>query len=183
LLTFVFPLVLPAARQAAPLRGTISTVRRSPVVVVKTFAALIFLRLRLSPCWFFLLRAVASAHWRCSSTRSCLTTTPKRLRFGLLGRYNDAEFAREHGARALANTSLWSNGGPVWSQSAQVLLEDALGEGEDWEVWFEWYEDRVCGVSRGEAYELVFASVPLAVWRKGPAAGERMDTPASVAAG
>jgi hypothetical protein len=41
---------------------------------------------------------------------------------------------------------------------------------EDWDVWIEWYQDRLRGGSRGEAYELVFASVPQEEWDKGPAA-------------
>ena len=32
----------------------------------------------------------------------------------------------------------------------------------------DWYEDRLRGGSRGEAYELVFASVPQEVWEQGP---------------
>jgi hypothetical protein len=83
----------------------------------------------------------------------------------------DAEHARKHGARTLANTPLWSNGRPRWSELALEVLREALPDGEDWEVWFEWYEDRLRGVSRGEAYELVFATVPLDVWENGPAAG------------
>ena len=41
---------------------------------------------------------------------------------------------------------------------------------EDWDVWIDWYEERLLGGSRGEAYELVFASAPQEVWNEGPAA-------------
>ena len=37
-------------------------------------------------------------------------------------------------------------------------------------MWIDWYEDRLRGGSRSEAYELVFASVPLDVWKQGPTA-------------
>jgi hypothetical protein len=45
-----------------------------------------------------------------------------------------------------------------------------LPEDEDWDVWFDWYEQRLRGSSTGEEYELVFASVPEEEWDKGPAA-------------
>jgi len=56
----------------------------------------------------------------------------------------------------------------------------------------DWYNERLRGVSRGEDYELVFASVPLDVWDKGPAAAnawikanlpEGMGSIASIASG
>ena len=43
-------------------------------------------------------------------------------------------------------------------------------EGQSWDVWTKWYEERLRGVSRGQAYELVFPSVPQEEWDKGPAA-------------
>ena len=47
----------------------------------------------------------------------------------------------------------------------------AFPQGEDWDVWGRWYHERLVGArSRGEAVELVFATVPLKVWEKGPAA-------------
>ena len=44
-----------------------------------------------------------------------------------------------------------------------------LPSGHDWEVWFGWYNQRLRGGARGEAYEIVFASVPLDVGKSGPA--------------
>jgi hypothetical protein len=40
----------------------------------------------------------------------------------------------------------------------------------NWDVWIDWYEERLRGGSRGKDYELVFASVPAEEWDKGPAA-------------
>ncbi len=55
-----------------------------------------------------------------------------------------------------------------------VKMIAALPPGEDWEVWTRWYDERLKGgPSRGEAYELVFATVPEEVWVKGPAAANR----------
>ncbi len=82
----------------------------------------------------------------------------------------DAAAAPSAGANGLMDLPLWSDGGPVWASAKWINLKAALVSDEDWEVWVGWYEDRLRGVSRGEAYELVFASVPLDVWDKGPTA-------------
>ena len=50
------------------------------------------------------------------------------------------------------------------------MLHLALTKGEHWDVWIDWYEERLRGGSRGEDYELVFASVPQEEWDKGSAA-------------
>ena len=70
----------------------------------------------------------------------------------------------------LSDLPLWSNGAPEWGSLAWSSLQEALPDGENWEVWTDWYNERLRGVSRGEDYELVFASVPIDVWDKGPAA-------------
>ncbi len=73
-------------------------------------------------------------------------------------------------AGALADLPLWSRGVPELADNAWFGLMAGLPLGEDWEVWYDWYQERVRGGTRGEAYELVFASVPLDVWEKSPAA-------------
>ncbi len=50
------------------------------------------------------------------------------------------------------------------------MLLSALPNGQGWEIWFDWYEQRQHGGSRGEEYELVFAGVPQDEWDKGPTA-------------
>jgi hypothetical protein len=66
---------------------------------------------------------------------------------------------------------LWSGyAEPEWAKNAWAKIHMVLPEGEMWEVWFHWYNDRLRGASRGEGYELVFASVPQEEWDKGPAA-------------
>ena len=50
------------------------------------------------------------------------------------------------------------------------MLLSALPNGQGWEIWFDWYQQRQRGGSRGEEYELVFAGVPQEEWDNGPAA-------------
>jgi hypothetical protein len=59
---------------------------------------------------------------------------------------------------------------PDWWKNDWERLKAALPDEEDWDVWIDWYEERLLGGSRGEAYELVFASAPQEVWDRGPAA-------------
>jgi hypothetical protein len=44
-----------------------------------------------------------------------------------------------------------------------------LPNGQNWEIWIDWYRERLLGVSRGKDYDLVFATVPREEWDKGPA--------------
>jgi hypothetical protein len=87
-------------------------------------------------------------------------------------RLDAATFARL-GANRLADSPLWSGRAPDWARDDWARLQGALPRGEDWEVWKEWYEERLRGGSHGEAHEVAFASVPLDVWDKGPAAANR----------
>ena len=80
----------------------------------------------------------------------------------------DASALPRLGARKLADLPLWSESLPAWWHWES--LKAALPSDEGWDVWIEWYEERLRGGSRGEAYELVFASVPPDVLDKGPAA-------------
>lgn len=82
----------------------------------------------------------------------------------------DADVALRDGATALADRPLWSEGTPGWAADHWTKLKAALPKNDDWEVWFDWYEERLRGGSRGEDYELVFASVPREEWDKGPLA-------------
>jgi hypothetical protein len=71
---------------------------------------------------------------------------------------------------AVLDAPLWPTGAPEWATKSWPLLLARLPKGDDWDVWIKWYDERLRGVSRGEAYELVFASVPEAEWEKGAAA-------------
>jgi hypothetical protein len=72
----------------------------------------------------------------------------------------DATQVRAVGASALVDAPLWPNGTPDWASDAWAALRSALPGGEDWDVWFDWYDERLRGGSRGEAYEIVFAVPP-----------------------
>ena len=78
---------------------------------------------------------------------------------------------------------LWSMGIPNWAKVAWSTLKSALPTNEDWEVWIDWYEERLRGGSRSKDYELIFASVPARGMGKGSSSRERMDQSASPAVG
>ncbi len=82
----------------------------------------------------------------------------------------DALALRKMGADSLADLPLQSHNPPSWAKDDWESLKAALPSDEGWDVWIEWYEERLRGGSRGEAYELVFASAPQEVWDQGPAA-------------
>ena len=65
---------------------------------------------------------------------------------------------------------LWSGRTPKWAEIALGDLQALLPDDEGWDVWIEWYEQRLRGKSRGENYELIFANVPPEEWDKGPRA-------------
>jgi hypothetical protein len=69
----------------------------------------------------------------------------------------------------MVDNPLWTRGAPDWAMDAWVGLRAALPGREDWDVWFDWYEERIRGGSRGEDYELIFVSVPPDCWNQGPA--------------
>jgi hypothetical protein len=74
------------------------------------------------------------------------------------------------GVGELMDLPLWSEEVPDWATDGWMSLKTALPGDQGWDVWIEWYEERLRGGSRAEDYELVFASVPQKVWEKGPAA-------------
>ena len=82
----------------------------------------------------------------------------------------DASAQRRLGAHGLTDLPLWPLGAADWAGSAWEGLKRALPGDQGWDVWIDWYEDRLRGRSGGEAHELVFASAPLDLWDEGPAA-------------
>ncbi len=83
---------------------------------------------------------------------------------------HDARLVQTLGAAGLSNCSIWSAGrDEIWANNAWAKLRATLPKDEDWDVWIEWYAERLRGGSRGEAYELVFATVPQGEWNRGPA--------------
>jgi hypothetical protein len=73
-------------------------------------------------------------------------------------------------AAELLDLPLWQRGAHGWPSNRWTELQARLGDYADWEVWIRWYQERLDGGSRGEAYEWVFATVPPETWDQGPAA-------------
>jgi hypothetical protein len=71
----------------------------------------------------------------------------------------------------VAQLPLWSSGSPPawtlqrWDELKRKLISLGLG----WEVWVDWYEDRIAGKTRSEAQEFAYANVPHDMWAEGPA--------------
>jgi hypothetical protein len=82
----------------------------------------------------------------------------------------DAKAVSGEGAAALADRPLWRLGVPGWAADRWFKLQSALPEGRDWDVWIDWYEERLHGGSHGEEHEIVFADVPKTIWDEGAAA-------------
>ncbi|WGJ15253.1 hypothetical protein QEV83_02825 [Methylocapsa sp. D3K7] len=81
-------------------------------------------------------------------------------------------------ASVMAGTELWPKGPPPMSQGQPAQLrslwlemkETLLRTDQDWEVWTDWYEDRLKGHHRKEERELVYVKIDEALWSQGPAA-------------
>jgi hypothetical protein len=82
---------------------------------------------------------------------------------------SDVDMVQKYGLETMVDNPLWTRGAPDWAMDAWVGLRAALPAREDWDVWFDWYEERVRGGSRGEDYELIFVSIPPDSWNQGPA--------------
>lgn len=84
----------------------------------------------------------------------------------------DAELVDDGAApSAIASLPLWPNEGqPVELQSFWEKLKRGLLEaGEDWNVWTDWYEDRLQGRVREESHELSYVQIKNALWDQGAA--------------
>jgi hypothetical protein len=76
-------------------------------------------------------------------------------------------------AQALASEPLWADSETDWSTLHWRLLQDALPREDDWQVWIDWYNRRLEGVSDPEEIELIFATVPDKEREAGPAAANK----------
>ena len=73
-------------------------------------------------------------------------------------------------ADATKNRPLWAHGQPDWVRNVWSSFKAEASLAQPWDVWIAWYEERLRGVAREEAYEAVFAGVPTEEWNKGPSA-------------
>src|SRR5208337_2827229 len=62
----------------------------------------------------------------------------------------DIATTSEFGVGRLVDAPIWSSGAPLWASDAWVDCQAALPKGADWEVWTEWYEQRLRGGSRSD---------------------------------
>jgi hypothetical protein len=86
----------------------------------------------------------------------------------------DADFIAAGGtAQALASMPLRADSEPERIGNYWKLLQDALPRKDDWQVWIDWYNRRLEGVSDPEDIELIFATVPDKEREAGPAAANK----------
>jgi hypothetical protein len=92
----------------------------------------------------------------------------------------DASFIDSGGAASLLTSEplwpgrpRWPSDAPLWATQHWRRLQNALPRKDDWQVWIDWYNRRLEGVSDPEEIELVFATVPDKERKAGPAAANK----------
>jgi hypothetical protein len=81
--------------------------------------------------------------------------------------------ARAAIAVEISGAPLWPGTAPHRISSAWIELERRLWSAgdADWEVWIEWYQDRLAGrPSLGEEFDIAVATLPNGLWEQGPKA-------------
>jgi hypothetical protein len=73
-------------------------------------------------------------------------------------------------ASEIARAPLWPQGQPealktLWKELAEALR----AANEDWDVWIDWYENRLAGRVHEEARELAYVDIDETLWNQGPA--------------
>ncbi|MBG0798230.1 hypothetical protein IYX23_11180 [Methylocystis sp. L43] len=76
-------------------------------------------------------------------------------------------------AKSLLRAPLWPTKFPRWASDSWKRLKQRLSAEAHWDVWINWYEDRISGRLDVAEYELAFASVPSEIWNQGPAVANR----------
>jgi hypothetical protein len=82
----------------------------------------------------------------------------------------DIKGIQSQGVGVISDMPLWPFNAPDWARAAWADFKASRLGKQDWDVWIDWYDQRLLGGSRGEAYELPFATVPRAECDRGPAA-------------
>jgi hypothetical protein len=85
----------------------------------------------------------------------------------------DVSFLGQRDPSTLVDLPLWSRYPPGWATDGWTKLRASLPKSEGWQIWIDWYLERLRGESRAEPYELAFVTVPLNVWEDGPSAANR----------
>jgi hypothetical protein len=82
----------------------------------------------------------------------------------------DLNDMRDIPASVTMGLPLWPSGSmPEWvTQRWNQLKRELIETDHGWEVWTQWYEDRLAGRIRSDAQEFVYAAVPNELWAQGP---------------
>lgn len=82
----------------------------------------------------------------------------------------DLEFwlSHESDSSAFASAKLWHQGDGKMFRRWREFCEALEAQGEDWDVWTNWFQDRIAGRPGIEALEVERALIPDAEWKKGP---------------
>jgi hypothetical protein len=84
---------------------------------------------------------------------------------------SDARFIGRGGTAAdLADRPLWHGAMPSWVGGLWASLCTSLPKNENWDVWTRWYDDCLVGRRHDEGYDLIFTTVPEAIWEDPAAA-------------
>jgi hypothetical protein len=76
---------------------------------------------------------------------------------------------KDFSAVSLALSTLWPPARPDWAFNDWADLERALlDSNEDWEVWTDWYEERLQAGPADQVIEVARATIPSALWDQGP---------------
>ena len=74
-------------------------------------------------------------------------------------------------AVTLANSKLWPGDEPIWVRDSWVELRSSLLDvGERWEVWTNWYEDRLAGATTSQEEEIARVTFDEKIWEQEPRA-------------
>ncbi len=78
---------------------------------------------------------------------------------------------KDASAERVETLPLWPEDPPVWAADAWARLEDHLLKADEgWEVWTNWYEDRLHGRPFDKALEEARVLIPDEIWEQGPEA-------------
>ena len=69
---------------------------------------------------------------------------------------------------SLSASPLWADGIPTWASRSWSSFRDELPPAERWEVWIDWYQDRLVGRASNPEREMARLTIDDSVWEQGP---------------
>ena len=88
---------------------------------------------------------------------------------GLLMTENEQTSLSAGLAASLMEKALWLQGIPAWAGRRWTEFKEELPENEEWQVWTDWYEQRLVGRPASEMLEFERVRIPNDEWKRGPA--------------